>query len=212
MTQFFLSNLYIVSPSSEYFKVLYLCIHRKLTRVVSRMKKVQMRSRLRRPMTHLCQCKQTSLGLVMAFHLPHLPLGPQKMFVTPSWVSCLASPLLKSYVIYISDMLPGCTSRFPSPPPPCFTSLRIHLGIRRSPKKIFMKPSYDTYMTPNLILSHNQAKTLLFSAWYWLLEFYWTLISLHIRPKPCLIIILPVQPYLSIQSWTYKLLLEYKLW
>ena len=94
----------------------------------------------------------------------------------------------------------------------CFTSLRIHLGIRRSPKKIFMKPSFDTYMTPKLILSHNQAKTLAFSAWYWLLEFYWTLISLHIRPKPCLIIILPVQPYLLIQLWTYKLLLEYKLW
>ena len=62
--------------------------------------------------TRLSKRRRTSLGLVMAFHSPHLPLRPRKMFATPSWVSCPASLLLHSCATYITDMLPGCMSRF----------------------------------------------------------------------------------------------------
>lgn len=61
--------------------------------------------------TRLCQCQLTPLGLVMAFHSPHLPPGSRKMSAMPLWSSCLARPPLKSYVTHISDTLPGCMSR-----------------------------------------------------------------------------------------------------
>ena len=63
--------------------------------------------------------------------------------------NAILSWLPKSYVIYISDMRPklGCTSCFFFSP--CFISLTIHLCIRRSPKTIFMKPSFMTYIQSN---------------------------------------------------------------